>query len=1056
MKPGLDFSALQFQGRSDELKFLREALNRASGATETAFPQLVVVEGEGGTGKSALVTNFIEGMDQKSLLFGKGKFNVESTEPFSAIKECLQQITAKMDKDCFKKLSYAKMKALSGLVPALLAEEFGKPEECADDGSVSVSSAATFGGMTMLPRNKFGSNRLRFAIRSLVRTASKDRLVVFVLDDIQWAESESLQLLQFLLGDHVISKVCVIATARPLSVGTTPAQWLSNMPSSRLTRIQIPNLTEVEVARILSQLLRREEQDVLPLANMIYKKTRGNAFFVLQFIRRLNEQTMIQFSLNTYQWVWELERIHAETNVAENVVDLLSDQMHALPQSEQLALNYAAILGIQRFGLDILFQILAEEREQDPTLFPDQLTLMTLLEHSVSRGLLEKLGESRYKFSHDRIRESLAGLNVKERKSMHWNIGIQLKRLLKLSAAEDAPMLYDESLLTLLVVHHLNRGLGKAPSSGDGAFDIMELVRLNFEAGTLAFRQSSFVLAAEYLQMGIDLIKPEDRWTSHYELSLQLASMLADVLQCTGKLDESKSLIDEVLCHAQSLDDKLPVYRSLSWGMMLTGRYQEAVDVCLSALDLLDVRLPRRMQKFHIIRGVLDVKRQLAKCSDDELLHPATVDSNLRLNFVIEFTEMLALVSLVFRDMVYNRIAMILLIKLTLQHGYMKTLPIALAASGILHAMLSDFNEGNRLADLAIRAAEECDDAVDAAKGIVIANACVRHWRRPFHECLKAFSGCLNIFEDAGDIFQFFRCVVMYSMMYYLCGLDLRPLEDDMLHSLQMLEEYGQTLMCAMYQPAVQFILSLRGKSEDPRILTGFAMNEVEFLAKWTTTSHPRAFYFASLYRMILAYLFGNMLVAEEARSKLSPPAQDGPLPMTVIRLFFEGLIDFGLARLTGKKKYVREGKKYLKKLKIIYEGGNGNCHHMMMLLAAELASFNNQDERTRKAYDHAIVAAAKLGFLNNRALGNELAGMYFLRCHNEFEAALYFNKAFEFYTEWGAEAKAEHIKINYGGIMKDIPHSSDDCSGSAIYGRTRFNQRSLTSLTTGLPTDLP
>ena len=1047
MKPELDFSALRFHGRSNELNLLKEVFNRVNGSQGSATPQLVVVEGDAGTGKSALVTNFLEQYNESTLICGNGKFQADETEPFAVIKECLQQIAAKMKKRSLQNLSHAQIRILSVLVPALLCDDSANSNH-GDDGSISVSSVATV--ETPLPNNKFASNRLKFAIRSLIRNASKDGLIVFVLDDTQWADQESLNLLEALLNDKTIFKLMVVAIHRTSAMKAGEDSiplWMFGISPSRLTRIQISNFTKYDVAAILSQLLRREHDEVRPLAKEVHKKTSGNAFFLLQFLPRLYEQDMIYFSLETYQWVWDLERIHAGTSVADNIADLLSNKIMSLPYDQQMALVYAAVLGMAHFGLDILFKILTGQSGRDSTFSLDPCQLKSILDRAVSQGLLEKLTDEQYKFSHNRVQESLAKLKSQEsdRCQLHWDIGINLKELLDSATGDElARMMIDKSRLTLLTAHHLNKGAGINFGATPCFPDDLALAKLNYDAGLLAFQQSSFLKSTEYLQLGFDLLQAADGWHSRYELTLQLSSLLIDVLQITGKLEQCKNLINEVLGHAKSLEHTLRVNRSLSWVLMLAGSYEEAIELCLDVLDSLGIRLPRRFQKFHVVAGMLDIRRRLAKFTDEELLSPIPVECNLMLDYIFEFTEMLGLVSFVFHDMVCNQLALQTLINLTLKYGSQKVLPFSLASSGTIFAIASDYDKANHYANLATRAAELCDDPIESAKGIVMANAFLRHWRKPYHECLKAFSGCVKVFEDVGDLFHFFRSFLFYSMFYYLCGLDLRHLETDMILSLQMLEEFGQTFMCAVYRPMVQFVLNLRGNSEDPRVLTGFAMNEESFFKEWTKDNHPRAFRNATLYRMLLAYFFGDLHGAENARSELSSTLKDGPLPMMVTQFMFEGLISFSLAVRTGKSSHVKAGRKCLNRLKKIYDGGNVNCHHMMMLLQAEAASFSGDVESVKKLYDDAIVAAAKLGFLNTRALGNELAGKYFLRKRDDILASMYFTHAVDLYTEWGAEAKANHLKTNFGDRMNDVMKESNEKRSSGVYAKAQFNHKPL------------
>jgi hypothetical protein len=228
------------------------------------------------------------------------------------------------------------------------------------------------------------------------------------------------------------------------------------------------------------------------------------------------------------------------------------------------------------------------------------------------------------------------------------------------------------------------------------------------------------------------------------------------------------------------------------------------------------------------------------------------------------------------------------------------------------------------------------------------------------------------------------------------------------------------------------------GLSENPMVLTGEVMDQEECLATWTETENKRALQGLFFCRMLLAYYFGDLQLAEEMSVKQSSPMELGFAPWLAPRTMFQGLIAFALFKETGRRKYWRRGCSFLKKLDAFYASGNVNCHHMIALLQAEQASICCKDPVVvQREYDDAITCAAKLGFKHNQALGNERAGVYFLEQKDKEWATTYLTRAMELYCRWGARAKVQQMEEKFGDLVQ--PRVSACRHSTAMRGRPRL-----------------
>ena len=172
-------------------------------------------------------------------------------------------------------------------------------------------------------------------------------------------------------------------------------------------------------------------------------------------------------------------------------------------------------------------------------------------------------------------------------------------------------------------------------------------------------------------------------------------------------------------------------------------------------------------------------------------------------------------------------------------------------------------------------------------------------------------------------------------------------------------------------------------------------------------------------------------------------------------RHFFEALVSFGKYKVTGQRWYRIRGHRFYKKVQSFHNQGNVNCHHIVLILQAEFLSLSQKkDDDTsavQAAYDKAITVAGKRGFLHDQALGNELAGQYFLKRKDVSWAETYLTRSYELFSQWGAVAKVRQMEQKYGDILgstiaKMPMATASKFGGSGYKARSRLDE--MTPLT--------
>ena len=263
---------------------------------------------------------------------------------------------------------------------------------------------------------------------------------------------------------------------------------------------------------------------------------------------------------------------------------------------------------------------------------------------------------------------------------------------------------------------------------------------------------------------------------------------------------------------------------------------------------------------------------------------------------------------------------------------------------------------------------------------------------------------------ESGDLLNGFRCWAGSNRIAFCSGYPLDELHQKVSMLLCQLRHYRIDILAVTVEPFESMMAHLTGTSDTPidwmeiETANPAASSPCETLrwSYWCWSSVQLAYYFR---RLELSYrLLGPF-------AKLS--AIDIAYFSTSICIFFSGLTCSGLAKKTGKRKYINEARKQAAKMKYIMRSRGLNNLHRYLLMQADLlaASSTNECQTTKHSYDKAIATAAKSGFIHDAALGNELAGEYFRHVGDDYWAEQYFIRACELYHEWGAQTKVEQLK---------------------------------------------
>ena len=528
-------------GRDEAMETLLRAAERimAGGASE-----LVLVSGSGGVGKSSLVDEIQRRLANRNVLFASGKFDQYQRDiPYSTLAQAfrglVRQLLAKPEADLrrWRKELLAALEPNAQLMIDLIPE-----------------LAFVIGQQPAAPPVELSSAQVRFhfVFRSLLGVFAKaEHPLVLFIDDLQWLDGATLDLLQRLITDSGLRRVLVLGAYRDDEVGESHP-LTRTLAAIRLARgavsdVRLDVLADDHLTRLLADVLTCDPGVAAPLARLIGEKTGGNPFFAVQFIRELVADGSLSFQSTSSRWTWDISRIR-EKAMTDNVAHLISLRLGRLPPATQAALGELSLLG---HAADLRMMALirgSSEEEAEATLLP-----------AVEAGLVVQANGS-FSFVHDHVQAAAhASVPAEARPVVHLRIG----RLL-LAQTVDADL--EERVFE--ITSQFDQGLAQLTSRPEQ----VRVAELYLLAGKRAKSASAYPAPRSYFEKG-RLLSGDDSWDGQYRLMFELELNRAECEIVDGDLERAEGRLDALALNARFTDQAEVVCLAV----LLTSRQAEAI-----------------------------------------------------------------------------------------------------------------------------------------------------------------------------------------------------------------------------------------------------------------------------------------------------------------------------------------------------------------------------------------------------------------------------------------------------------------------------------------------
>lgn len=996
-------------GREGEIATLMAAFERVSdGASE-----MMLVSGYSGIGKSALVHEVHKPIVRQRGHFISGKFDqFKRNIPYTAIIQAFQEMMRRLLTENEVQIAVWRHKLIQAL---------GHNGQIIVDVIPEVE--LIIGKQAAVPELPPAESQNRFNLvfqRFIQAFIDKNQPLVIFLDDLQWADSATLKLLQALMADRNIRHLFMIGAYRDNEVSPSHPLMLTmgdiEKIGTRLSHITLSPLSKDHLSEFVADTLRCKVQESAPLADLILQKTGGNPFFVTQFLRSLHQESLLEFDYTVGYWRFDLDRIHG-LQITDNIVTLMTGKIQKLAGETQRVTRLAACIGNQ-FDLETLSTVHEKSLRATAADLRDAIRdglIVPLADFGT--WYLDKdwpadtgdLGSVTFRFLHDRVEQAAYDLiPADQRKALQLKVGWLLLRHCREGEREER--IFD-------IVNHLNMGMELItdPAEKD------ELAQLNLQAGKKAKSSTAYKTALTYLNAGLRLLSSES-WTRQYDLTFALHRELAECEYLVGHFERAEGYFELLLKKAQTRLERAEIYNMRIIQCENTAKYIEAVHWGKEGLKLFGIGLPDSdLDKETGFAAETEfIGTHLGEKAISQLIDlPEMTDPEMQMSMKLLMTIWAP--AYIAGDVALTRFISAKMVSLSLMHGNSP----ASAYAYVIHAVtmcshLRDFKSGHEFGRLALAVNEKFNDANLRAKIHHMFSCFVNFWRKPLKTCFPYSREAYRAGLEVGDFVYATYAVIHESWHALLSGYELQQFNEDYGANLIFLSQIKNYSFADAQRLILHWGLNLQGRTKGKLSFSSNHFDEQTYVETYAGNAFFETFYFVT--RLHVSYLFEEYKLAQQMAERAEKViyALHGTLWDAVL-CFYHGLTLAALystATKDEKLTYWAKLQTLQATMKSWADNSPENFLHPYLLLSAEMARVTGDAPEAVELYEQAIQSAAETGFIQNQALANELCAKFWLQRNLEKIARVFMTEAVYQYRQWGASAKSKDLEEKYPELL--------------------------------------
>ncbi len=992
-------------GREAEIDALLAAFDLAAlGGSE-----MMLVTGPSGIGKTAVINEVHKPITRRHGLFIKGKFDqLTRGVPLSAISQALRDLVTQIAESGEEERESRRKRILPALgengrlvaevvpeVESIIGPQAGVPELSGDAA-----------------RNRFNLVFQNF----IAAMAFPESPLVMFLDDVQWADLASLDLVRRLMAETRPGHFMLICAYRDNEV--TAAHPLSaaldaiRASGAAVVSISLAPLGETDVNRLIADTLGCPLDRAAPLSSIVFRRTMGNPFHGNQLLASLHDDGHISFDAGKGCWECDIGSL-AGLPLSEDVVQLMIRQLMKLPPRTREALKLAAGIG-GAFDLGTLSVVCGASRAETADRLWPAVRIGLVVPQSGTYRLYRTGPEAEtpsldlpaltaFRFSHDRVQQAAYALIPEnERPANHLHVG---RKLLAGTAESER----EEKVFE--IVSQLNRGMDLMDDPGERRV----LAGLNGLAGRKAKISAAFGAAAEYFNAALRLL-PADGWESDYPFTLALHEAAADAASLSGDFAGMDALVETIIKKARTLADRMKAYEVRIVALAAQNRLPESVGTGLAVLESMGIVFPAKPENSDIGAALAETRkayegRDILSLADLPPMTDAGTLSAMRILMSVSASAFLSSQSLY---------ALLILkqVSLSAAFGNAPTSAFCYASFGLLLCgAFGDIDSGYRFGVLALALLEGMKTAEWRCKILGIVYTFISHWKNHVRETLAPLWTSYTVGLETGDLQFAGYAAVIHSAYIFTSGIEMALPEicKEMADLSESMRRLKQITVLHYYQILRQAAHDLMEGRASARYLTGEYYDEKSMMPVHERANDRNGIFYVHFSKLIVSFILGDyrQAVADAAAVE---GCMDGGIgfPYIPIYTLYDALARiafFREERFCGPDELAARVEADIARLSTWAEHAPMNCRHKVDLVEAEYHALRGETSPAAEAYARAIAGAEENGYIREKAVADELAAAFYLTYGDQTASRIHLREAHAWYSRWGAAAKTAELE---------------------------------------------
>jgi PAS domain S-box-containing protein len=981
-------------GRSDEIGTLLASFERV---VTRGGPELVLVSGYSGIGKSSVVNELHKVLVPPRGLWASGKFDQYKRDiPYATLAQAFQSLVrpllgkteAELSKwrDDFLKALNPNGSLIADLVPELkfiLGDQPAVPDPPPQDAKA----------------------RFQLVFRQFIGVfARPEHPLALFLDDLQWFDAATLDLIENLLTEPDVHHLMLIGAYRNNEVSPTHPliHKLETIRQSgaAVREVILEPLACEDLTRLVEDTLHCELEQATPLAQLIHEKTAGNPFFAIQFISALAEEGLLIFDHSKGRWSWDLDRIHAK-GYTENVVDLMVGKLARLPGETQKALQLLACMGnsAEFATLSIIHETPEDKVHAD-------------LWESLRLGLIIR-SDGSYKFVHDRVQEAAYSFIPEGlRGEAHLRIGRLLTAHIPSEKREEA---------IFEIVNQVNRGAALIISRKERESG----AELNLIAGKRAKAATAYASAVKYLAVAAALLA-DDSWDRRYELIFSIEYLRAECELLTATMEAAEDRLSMLAVRAKTAHDMAVVARLRLTLYTALDRSDRVVEVCLEYLRRGGTDWSAHPTTDEVRREYDRIWSQLGSRQIEELIDSPLMTNPSILDTLDVLTEIVT--TAMHTDENLSSLVVCHMVNLSLEYGNCDASCFAYVWFAIIAGpRFGNYEGGFRFGRLGYELVQKRGLKRYEARTYMSFGNLVIPWARHARSGRELIQRAFDVANRIGDLTFAAYCCDSLNSNSLTVGNPLADVQSQAEQGLAFAKKLRFGFVIDLISVQVALIRSLRGLTPIFGSLNYDEFNEVQYEHHLTTNpvlALPECWYFAR--KTQARFLAGDYTSALDASLKAQRVAWTSPSQFEKVEFHFYGALShaacWDFASHDQKPQHLQALTSYHKRFQIWAEHCPENFATRTALLGAEIARIEGREFEAMHLYEQALSCARENGFVHIEGVANEVAARFYLAGGFEKIAYTYLREARYCYLRWEAVGKVRQLDELYPQLREDDP----------------------------------